>query len=139
MDTPEGIAKLYAGLVQYFVLDRADSAQVPEIERLGLNPVTCDLLDSTELARTLADLSVSVPPSQQVSAHGSRSVDHPRLAVPVAGLELAAENLPVGVLWNLTDEIHGSGFLVIGQPLADEPGQGFLGDGGARARAPRAP
>lgn len=70
VDTPEGIARRYAGLVQYFVLDRADSAQVPEIERLGLNPVTCDLLDSTELARTLADLSVSVPPPQQVSAHG---------------------------------------------------------------------
>lgn len=70
VDTPEGIAKRYVGLVQYFVLDRADSAQAPEIERLGLNPVTCDLLDATELARTLADLSVSVPPPQQVRAHG---------------------------------------------------------------------
>jgi LPPG:FO 2-phospho-L-lactate transferase len=70
VDTPEGIAKLYAGLVQYFVLDSADSAQVPAIKRLGLNPVTCDLLDPTELARTLADLSVSVPPAQQVGARG---------------------------------------------------------------------
>jgi LPPG:FO 2-phospho-L-lactate transferase len=70
VDTPEGIAKLYVDLVQHFVLDRTDSAQVSEIERLGLNPVTCDLLDSTELARTLADLSVSVPPSQQFSARG---------------------------------------------------------------------
>lgn len=70
VDTPEGIARLYAGLVQHFVLDRTDSAQVPEIGRLGLNPVTCDLLDSTELARTLADLSVSVPPPQQFSVHG---------------------------------------------------------------------
>jgi LPPG:FO 2-phospho-L-lactate transferase len=70
VDTPEGIAKLYAGLVQHFVLDRTDSARVPEIGRLGLNPVTCDLLDSTELARTLADLSVSVPPPQQVSVRG---------------------------------------------------------------------
>jgi LPPG:FO 2-phospho-L-lactate transferase len=69
VDTPASIARLYAGLVQHFVLDRTDSAQVPEIERLGLNPVTCDLLDPTELARTLADLSVSVPP-QQVSARG---------------------------------------------------------------------
>jgi hypothetical protein len=70
VDTPEDIAKLYVDLVQHFVLDRTDSAQVSEIERLGLNPVTCDLLDSTELARTLADLSVSVPPSQQFSARG---------------------------------------------------------------------
>jgi LPPG:FO 2-phospho-L-lactate transferase len=64
VDTPEGIAKLYAGLVQHFVLDRTDSAWIPDIKRLGLNPVTCDLLDSAELARTLADLSVPVPPAQ---------------------------------------------------------------------------
>lgn len=63
-DTPGGIARLYADLVQYFVLDRADSAHVPEVERLGLNPVICDLLNSMELARTLADLSVSVPPAR---------------------------------------------------------------------------
>jgi LPPG:FO 2-phospho-L-lactate transferase len=69
-DTPEGIAKLYAGLVQYFVLDRTDSSQVSEIEQLGLNPVTCDLLDSAQLARTLADLSVTVPPAQQTSVRG---------------------------------------------------------------------
>lgn len=69
-DTPQGIARLYADFVQHFVLDRTDSAQVSEIGRLGLNPVTCDLLDSTELARTLAELSISVPPSQQVSVRG---------------------------------------------------------------------
>lgn len=69
-DTPGGIARLYAGLVQYFVLDRADSAHVPEVERLGLNPVICDLLNSVELARTLADLSVSVPPAPQAGARG---------------------------------------------------------------------
>jgi LPPG:FO 2-phospho-L-lactate transferase len=64
VDTPEGIAELYAGLVQYYVLDKADSARIPDIERLGLSPVTCDLLDCTELARTLADLSVTVPPAR---------------------------------------------------------------------------
>lgn len=64
VDTPAGIARLYAGLVHYFVLDRMDSAWIPDIKRLGLNPVTCDLLDSAELARTLADLSVPVPPAQ---------------------------------------------------------------------------
>jgi LPPG:FO 2-phospho-L-lactate transferase len=63
-DTPEGIARLYAGLVQDYVLDTADSARVPDIERLGLHPVTCDLLNPTELARTLADLSMPVPPAQ---------------------------------------------------------------------------
>lgn len=70
VDTPGGIAKLYVGLVQYFVLDRADSAWVPDIQRLGLNPVTTDLLNSAELARTLADLSVPLPPARQVSARG---------------------------------------------------------------------
>jgi LPPG:FO 2-phospho-L-lactate transferase len=75
VDTPEGIARLYAGLVQHFVLDAADSAQVPEIKRIGLNPVTCDLLNPTELARTLADLSVSVPPPQQVLSAPSATDD----------------------------------------------------------------
>jgi LPPG:FO 2-phospho-L-lactate transferase len=64
VDTPEGIAARYAGLVQDYLLDKADSARVPDIELLGLNPVTCDLLDPADLARTLADLSVTVPPSQ---------------------------------------------------------------------------
>ncbi|HEX6454353.1 MAG TPA: 2-phospho-L-lactate transferase CofD family protein [Trebonia sp.] len=70
VDTPEGIARLYAGLVQYFVLDGTDSSQVSEVGRLGLNPVTCDLLDSTQLARTLADLTAAAPPAQQVSTRG---------------------------------------------------------------------
>jgi len=60
-DTPEGIAGLYASLVQYYVLDRADSALVPDIQRLGLKPVTSELLDSPELARTLAELSGPAP------------------------------------------------------------------------------
>jgi LPPG:FO 2-phospho-L-lactate transferase len=64
VDTPDDIARRYVGLVQYYVLDKADSARVPSIERLNLSPVTCDLLDPAELARTLADLSVTVPPAQ---------------------------------------------------------------------------
>lgn len=64
VDTPEGIARRYADLVQYYVLDTADSGRVPDIERLGLHPVTCDLLHPTELARTLADLSMPVPPAR---------------------------------------------------------------------------
>jgi LPPG:FO 2-phospho-L-lactate transferase len=67
VDTPDGIAKLYAGLVEYFVLDRADSARVPEIGRLGLTPVTCDLLDVAELARTLAELAAAAPPAAALS------------------------------------------------------------------------
>ena len=61
-DTPESIAGLYAGLVQYYVLDNADSALVPDIERLGLKPVTSELLDSAELARTLAELGGPATP-----------------------------------------------------------------------------
>jgi LPPG:FO 2-phospho-L-lactate transferase len=56
-DTPVSIARLYAGLVQDFVLDKADAAGVPEIEGLGLRAVTCDLLEPAELASTLARLS----------------------------------------------------------------------------------
>ena len=63
-DTPEETAARYADLVVHYVLDTADSARVPDIERLGLHPVTCDLLHPTELARTLADLSMPVPPAQ---------------------------------------------------------------------------
>jgi LPPG:FO 2-phospho-L-lactate transferase len=63
-DTPESIAGLYAGLVQYYVLDNADSALVPDIERLGLEPVTSELLDSRELARTLAELSGPATPAR---------------------------------------------------------------------------
>jgi LPPG:FO 2-phospho-L-lactate transferase len=64
VDTPDDIARRYVGLVQYYVLDKADSARVPGIERLNLSPVTCDLLNPAELARTLAGLSVTVPPAQ---------------------------------------------------------------------------
>ncbi len=71
VDTPEGTAKRYAGLVDYFVLDGSDSAQVPEIERLGLTPVTCDLLDPTELSRMLADLCVSAPSGRASGADRS--------------------------------------------------------------------
>ncbi len=67
-DTPGAIAARYASLVQCFVLDRTDSTQVPEIEALGLNTVTCDLLNAADLARTLADLSVSAPLARQGSA-----------------------------------------------------------------------
>lgn len=56
-DTPEGVARRYAGLVEHFVLDQADSGHVSEIERLGLNPVTCDLLNAKDLAGTLVNLS----------------------------------------------------------------------------------
>ena len=56
-DTPAGIARRYSGLVQHFVLDRTDSGQAPEIERLALKPTTCDLLNPAELARALVGLS----------------------------------------------------------------------------------
>jgi 2-phospho-L-lactate transferase/gluconeogenesis factor (CofD/UPF0052 family) len=59
-DTPADIARRYSGLVQHFVLDQADSGQAPEIERLALRPMTCDLLNPGELARALVSLSRQV-------------------------------------------------------------------------------
>jgi hypothetical protein len=56
-DTPAGIARRYSGLVRHFVLDRTDSGQAPEIERLALTPMICDLLNPAELARALVGLS----------------------------------------------------------------------------------
>jgi LPPG:FO 2-phospho-L-lactate transferase len=56
-DTPPDIAGRYRGIVQYFVLDRADSGHIPEVKRLGLDPVTCDVLDAGDLARALVSLS----------------------------------------------------------------------------------
>jgi LPPG:FO 2-phospho-L-lactate transferase len=70
VDTPEGIARRYADLVQYYVLDTADSGRVPDIGRLGLHPVTCDLLDPAELARTLAELTVSGPSASDGPSSG---------------------------------------------------------------------
>ena len=64
-------------LVQYYVLDEADSARVPDIERLGLHPVTCDLLDPRELARTLTDLSLTVPSLRDHSAGKTSSRTSP--------------------------------------------------------------
>ena len=69
-DTPAGIARRYSGLVQHFVLDRTDSGQAPEIERLALKPVTCDLLNAAELARALVDLSRQGRPAGQAQRSG---------------------------------------------------------------------
>jgi LPPG:FO 2-phospho-L-lactate transferase len=40
--TALGIARLYAGLANVFVLDRADAALAPAVEALGLRPVVCE-------------------------------------------------------------------------------------------------
>ncbi len=88
VDTPEGIARLYAGLVEYFVLDRGDSAHVPGIERLGLKPVACDLLNPAELARTLAALSVPVPLSPPASG------PPPAGGPPASGLSVSGPSAP---------------------------------------------
>jgi LPPG:FO 2-phospho-L-lactate transferase len=37
-----GVARLYAGLASVFVLDRADAALAPEVEKLGLRPAVCE-------------------------------------------------------------------------------------------------
>jgi LPPG:FO 2-phospho-L-lactate transferase len=69
-DTPPGIASRYDGLVQHFVLDRTDSGHVPEIERLGLHPVTCDVLDAEDLARALVSLSMRGKSAQPARGSG---------------------------------------------------------------------
>jgi hypothetical protein len=69
-DTPGDIARRYSGLVEHFVLDRADAEQVPEIERLALNPVTCDLLSPEDLAGALVRLSARGRPTQRARRPG---------------------------------------------------------------------
>jgi LPPG:FO 2-phospho-L-lactate transferase len=64
-DTPPDIAGRYDGLVQHFVLDRADSGYVPEIERLGLDPVVCNVLNAGDLAEALVGLSTRGRSGQQ--------------------------------------------------------------------------
>jgi len=39
-----GVARLYVGLADTFVLDVADAALAPEVENLGLRPVVCETL-----------------------------------------------------------------------------------------------
>jgi LPPG:FO 2-phospho-L-lactate transferase len=58
-DTPAEAAKRYAGLVQHFVLDRADSGHIPEIKPLPLKLTTCDLLNPKDLAGALVNLSTA--------------------------------------------------------------------------------
>jgi LPPG:FO 2-phospho-L-lactate transferase len=72
-DTPADIARRYAALVQHFVLDETDSGQAPEIERLALKPVTCDLLNPGELARALVDLSRQGRPAGRARGSGQPS------------------------------------------------------------------
>ncbi|MBI2170093.1 MAG: YvcK family protein [Actinobacteria bacterium] len=53
-DTPAGVAARWTGLINEFLLDRADEADVPYIR--NATPVVAELLDPEALARTLADL-----------------------------------------------------------------------------------
>lgn len=69
-DTPPDIASRYDGLVQHFVLDRTDSGHVPEIERLGLDPVTCNVLNADDLARALVRLSTRGKPAEHARGSG---------------------------------------------------------------------
>lgn len=69
-DTPPDIASRYAGLVQHFLLDQADSGHVPEIERLGLDPVTCNVLNADDLARALVSLSTRGKSAQPARGSG---------------------------------------------------------------------
>jgi LPPG:FO 2-phospho-L-lactate transferase len=57
-----GVARLYAGLADLFVLDRTDAALAPDVEALGLRPVVLDTLmtDAAARRRLAADLLVAV-------------------------------------------------------------------------------
>jgi len=69
-DTPPDIARRYHGLVQHFVLDRTDAGHVPEIERLGLDPVLCDVLRADDLAQALVSLSARGKSAEQARGSG---------------------------------------------------------------------
>lgn len=50
-----GVARIYAGLLDTFVIDEVDVARMPDVEALGLNPVVCDtIMRSAEDAARLA-------------------------------------------------------------------------------------
>jgi LPPG:FO 2-phospho-L-lactate transferase len=52
-----GVAEIYTGLVDVFVLDARDEAFAPEIEALGMRPVVCDtIMRSPEDAARLAKI-----------------------------------------------------------------------------------
>jgi LPPG:FO 2-phospho-L-lactate transferase len=56
-DRPGAIAGRYRGLVDYFVVDRADSEEQADVRSVALQPVLADLLDPVDLAQTLKDLA----------------------------------------------------------------------------------
>ncbi len=46
-----GVARRYVGLVDVFVIDRADAALAPDVERLGLRAVVTDTVMTDEGSR----------------------------------------------------------------------------------------
>jgi LPPG:FO 2-phospho-L-lactate transferase len=52
--TPAAIARRYAGLVDCFLLDRADTSDIRAVARDGVRTVAADLLEPARLARALA-------------------------------------------------------------------------------------
>ena len=57
-----GVARLYAGLVDVFVLDTEDAEAAPAIEALGLRPVVTDTImrDDTSRARLAGEVLAAV-------------------------------------------------------------------------------
>jgi LPPG:FO 2-phospho-L-lactate transferase len=61
--TARGVARLYAGLVDAFVLDEADAAQAAEVEALGMRAVVLPTVmrsdaDRATLAQQILDALV---------------------------------------------------------------------------------
>lgn len=53
--SPVGVAQIYAGLIDVFVLDLIDAEHAPAVEALGMRPVVCDtIMSGGEEAATVA-------------------------------------------------------------------------------------
>jgi LPPG:FO 2-phospho-L-lactate transferase len=53
--TAVGVAKIYRGLIDAFVLDEADAALAPEVEALGMRPIVADtMMTSPEASASVA-------------------------------------------------------------------------------------
>jgi 2-phospho-L-lactate/phosphoenolpyruvate guanylyltransferase len=94
-----GVARLYAGLVDLFVLDEQDALLSPEIEALGMRTLVTDTIMSDDAARErlAGEILAAGLGTEDRPASADRQIDRPRTAdlsrtwalVPIRGLEAA--------------------------------------------------
>jgi len=70
--SPVGVAKLYRGLVDVFVLDQRDARHAPRIADLGIEPLVADTL--------MTNLAKSTQLAQRIVAHVGNTRRNPRRA-----------------------------------------------------------